>query len=82
MCVCVYVCMCVCVYVCMCVYVCVFVCLCLSYIGRTIKKPELFIYTSSERDSNGYYYIQHICSKSGNIGTGEHRFGEHRYRGT
>ena len=28
------------------------------------------------------YALQHIiCSKSGNIGTGEHRFGEHRYRG-
>ena len=75
----------VCLYVCTCVRACVrarvCVCLCLSYIGPTINTPELFI-KQFRRDSNAYYYIQHICSKSGNIGTGEHRFGEHRYRGT
>ena len=31
---------------------------------------------------SGNVDIYEICSKSGNIGTGEHRFGEHRYRGT
>ena len=64
-----------------CVRACVCVCLCFSYIGPTINTPELFI-KQFRRDSNAYYYIQHICGKSGNMGTGEHMFGEHRYRGT
>ena len=63
---------------CVFVHVCVrvYVCVCFSYIDPTIKKPELFVNVKKfRRDFNGdnaYYYIQHICSKSGNI---------HRYPG-
>ena len=58
---------------------------------ETRKKAGHFKLKSGKRDGakkreftpeSGNVDTYEFCSKSGNIGTGEHRFGEHRYRGT